>query len=295
MQPRKALGKGLASLIPEPVVKKAVEELTGTRHAQLVPIDSVIPNRLQPRQNFTDDALESLSRSIKEHGIIQPLIVTPAVSGRYELIAGERRLRAARMAGISEVPVVVKEADPETMLEWALIENVQREDLNPIEEAQAYKDLIEEFDFTQDEVADKVAKSRSHVANVLRLLFLPKVIQEDLIIGRLTAGHARALLSISDLQEQLKLREEILQQKLSVRDVEKLIHARTNKDAADPASKKKKIDLSPQLKAVVEEMTKELGTKVRLIPAKNNKGGQLIVEYYSVQDLNRVFRKIVKE
>lgn len=242
---------------------------------------------------FAEDALNELAESIKINGIIQPLVVTPAVSGRYELIAGERRLRASKIAGLGEVPVMIKEADPETMLELALVENLQREDLNQIEEALAYKELMESFEYTQEEVADKVSKSRPHVANCLRLLYLPKVIQEDVSVGRLSPGHARALLAVSDLQEQLRIRESILQSKLTVRDVERLIQELLKGKPGRGKSGKRKMELSPQMKAVVNEMTQELGTKVKVIPKRNNKGGQMIIEYYSVQDLNRIYKRIV--
>lgn len=291
MQPRKALGKGLASLIPsEPAVT-----LNKDAHPPVntVDIDSVIPNRLQPRKKFSEDALKDLSASIKVNGIIQPIVVTSEVNGRYELIAGERRLRAAKMAGLSRVPVIIKDADPEAMLEIALVENIQREDLNAMEEATAYKELVETFSYTQEEVADKVAKSRSHVANSLRLLFLPKVIQEDVVVGRLSPGHARALLAVSDLQEQLKVRESVLNHSLTVRDVERLIQETLKGNPSKGKLKKKRVELSPQMRAVLEELTRELGTKVNLLPARNNKGGKIVIDYYSVQDLNRIYRKVI--
>lgn len=293
MQQRKALGKGLASLIPsEPeIVKKDNDHLP----FEMVSVDAIVPNRMQPRRDFPEESLKELAESIKANGIVQPLIVTPAVGGRYELIAGERRWRAARLAGLDRVPVIVKEADPETMLELALVENIQREDLNPIEEAQAYKEMIDSFDYTQEDVADKVSKSRPHVANTLRLLFLPKVIQEDVVLGRLSQGHARALLAVSDLQEQLKIREHILHSNLTVRDVERFIQDVLKGRSSQGKTKKRKVEISPQMKAVLDEMTQELGTKVRILPNKRNKGGQLIIEYYSVQDLNRIYRRIVSD
>lgn len=291
MQPRRALGKGLASLIPSEVNerKKGDEQ----KSIQEIDVNAIIPNRLQPRRNFSEESLKELSESIRIKGIVQPLIVTPPVNGRYELIAGERRHRAAIMAGLEKVPVVIMDADPEAMLELAIIENIQREDLNSIEEAMAYKELIETFDFTQEEVADKVCKSRPHVANCLRLLFLPKVIQEDIVVGRLSPGHARALLAVSDLQEQLKIRETILNSRLTVRDVEKLIQDALAAKPGAGKDKKKAVELSPQMKAVLNEMTQTLGTKVKIMPHKNNKGGRIVLEYYSLQDLNRIYNRIV--
>jgi ParB family chromosome partitioning protein len=291
MQSRKALGKGLASLIPsEPVVQTTSE---GGASLLTANVDCIVPNRAQPRRKFSEEALAELATSIKENGIIQPLVVTPAVAGRYELIVGERRLRASKMAGLTEVPIIIKEADPETMLELALIENIQREDLNPIEEAIAYKDLMEAFNYTQEEVAGKVSKSRPHVANYVRLLHLPRVIQEDVEVGRLSPGHARALLAVADLQEQLRIRESILHSKLTVRDVERLIQETIKGGAGKGKSKKKKLELSPQMKAVLNEMIHALGTKVKIVPGRNNKGGHLIIDYYSVQDLNRIYKKMV--
>lgn len=291
MQARKALGKGLASLIPGE--SEAIKSDNTTFVSEnMVDIDYIIPNRSQPRKEFSDDSLKELAESIKTNGIIQPLIVTPAVGGRYELIAGERRLRAARLAGLEKVPVVVRQAEPEAMLELAIIENVQREDLNPIEEALAYKDLLNQFNYTQEEVADKVGKSRPYVANSLRLLGLPKVIQEDVILGRLTPGHARALLAISNIQEQLRVRESILHSRLTVRDVEELIQNILSGTSEKNKTNKKQNELSPQLKSVVDDMTNRLGTKVNLVPYKNNKGGKVIIEYYSAQDLNRIYQKI---
>lgn len=289
MQARKALGKGLASLIPTEAVMVSNEK------GSEVDIDLIIPNRMQPRHDFSEDALENLANSIKQKGIIQPLVVAPPVSGRYELIAGERRLRAAKMAGLARVPVVVKEVNAESMLELALIENIQRENLNPIEEALAYQELIDEFGYTQDEVSEKLSKSRPHIANTLRLLQLPKVVQEDVIVGRLTAGHARALLVITDIQELLRIRESILQGGLSVREVETLIQDRTKKDGRIAKNKKKRVELSPQMTAVIEELTQELGTKVRVNPTKNNKGGHIVIQYYSLQDFNRIFTRIIEK
>lgn len=292
MQQRKALGKGLASLIPSEPEQKIVSPQRDSIPYEIVDISSIVPNRFQPRGDFSEESLKELAESIRTNGIIQPLLVTKAVSGRFELIAGERRWRAAKIAGLKEVPVIVKEADRELMLELAIVENIQREDLNPIEEARAYKELIESFDYTQEEVSDKVSKSRPHIANTIRLLFLPKVIQEDVVLGRMSQGHARALLAVSDLQEQLKIREKILHSKSNVRDVERFIQEMLGKKP-EGARKKKRADISPQLMAVQNEMTQELGTKVAIIPNKKNKGGQIVIDYFSVQDLNRVYKKII--
>lgn len=289
MQQRKALGKGLASLIP--TVSVSVPESQADSGAMMVPIASIVPNRQQPRTFFDDERLEELAASIRLHGVIQPLVVRSSMGDRYELIAGERRWRAARIAGLSEVPVIIKQIDDEVSLELAIIENIQREDLNAIEEAKGYQALVDQFDYTQDEAAEKVGKSRAAVANALRLLHLPKVIQDDVMQGRMHAGHARALLVITDLQEQLTLRERILHQQLTVRDVEVMVQERRGRSRS--VSRGKQPVLTPQLRLIVDEMTKILGTKVILRP-RGEKGGTCQIEYYSLQDLDRVYRRIVK-
>lgn len=311
MLPRKALGKGLASLIPAmpmatrsasvPVV--VVEEegaavvASKKNFAQIVSIDLIVPNHLQPRKHFNEEALEDLANSIRVHGIIQPIVVCPLPNGRYELIAGERRWRASKKAGLTEVPVVLKNADDEGMLEMAIIENIQREDLDPLEEATAYQELMKQFGYSQEQVADKVGKSRPAVANSLRLLNLPKVIQEDIATNRLTAGHARALLSLETLQDQLTIREQVLRSQLTVRDVERLVQFRMNRgpkveegEKAAPGSK----PLTPQWKQVQEDLTMALGTKVILQPNADMKGGKIVVEFYSTQDLSRIHDLIIE-
>lgn len=289
MQQRKVLGKGLASLIPS--FHPATPESTGAEGVLKVPIDAIVPNRQQPRTVFDEERIEELSASIRIHGVIQPLLVRPSLGDRFELVAGERRWRAARKAGLTEVPVIVKQIDDGELLELAVIENIQREDLNAIEEAKAYQALIDQFDYSQDEVAEKLGKSRAAVANMLRLLHLPKVIQEDVVQGRMSAGHARALLVVEDLQEQLTLRERILHMQLSVRHIERIIQERRGRGRVSLRSKTQ--HLTPQLRLIVEEITKILGTKVTLRPV-GEKGGDLTIEYYSLQDLDRIYRRIVK-
>lgn len=255
-------------------------------------------NRQQPRSVFDETAIEDLAASIRACGIIQPLIVTPsnAVGDRYELIAGERRLRAARLAGLTEVPVIVrKEVSTEELLELAIIENLQREDLNPIEEAKAFHSMIEQCDYTQDDVAKKLGKSRSYIANSLRLLQLPKVVQDDVVQGRMDMGHARALLSLNGLQEQLTVREQILQSQLTVRDVERMVQARTGRTSEKKISPSNTEDaLSPQMRYIIDEMRQAIGTKVILRP-RSAKSGAVVIEYYSLQDLDRIYRKIASK
>ncbi len=297
MLQRKALGRGLDSLIPK-TPAAAVQDVAAEAEARTpstplsVPVDAISPNRHQPRQVFDEERIRDLAESIKERGIIQPLIVSESSGGRYELIAGERRLRAARMLGLVDVPVIIKNnVDEEGMLALALIENIQREDLGCIEESKALRELVEQFNYSQEEIAAKVGKSRSHVANSLRLLKLPQVVQDDLTAGRYSAGHARALLSLPNSHEQLKMREILLKSVPSVRDVERMVEERGK--ATGVSRKRKEVaSLSPQIAQVVGEMVQALGTKVRL-KTRAKGAGQVVIEYYSAQDLDRIYRRIV--
>jgi ParB family transcriptional regulator, chromosome partitioning protein len=303
MEQRKALGKGLASLLPSKqsktsndsgVVSSGGDFRRGDRNPMvtMLSIGTIVANRQQPRTEFDDGAINELASSIKKSGVIQPIIVTESsVDGRYELIAGERRLRASRIAGLTMVPVVIRQnVDEEALLQLAIVENVQREDLNAIEEAKGYQSLIDQFDYTTKQVAEVVGKAQPAVINTMRLLKLPKAIQDDVISGRMSAGHARALLAIDDKQEQLTLRDQVLQAQLSVRRVEQLVQARRGKATRERPTREEKA-LSPQLRHVIDEMTKHLGLKVRLQP-KNEKSGTLQIEYYSLQDLDRIYRTV---
>ncbi|MFA4874964.1 MAG: ParB/RepB/Spo0J family partition protein [bacterium] len=281
---KRGLGRGLESLLPPPITSEA-EEGSGYR---AVPIDSIIPNRQQPRTVFDEEKLRELSASIREQGLIQPLAVSRLSDGRYELIAGERRLRASRMAGLEEVPVVIREVDSEGMLALSIIENIQREDLNPIEEANAYQELMGQFNHTQDDVAKKVGKSRVAVANCVRLLRLPRVVQDDVASGRYSAGHARAILAVEGLHEQLKVRERIIREMPTVRDVEKMVQALSGNGKK---TARKGTALTPQMNELCERMKQSLGTKVALAPGGN--GGRITIEYYSPQDLDRIFSRII--
>lgn len=292
MEPRKALGKGLASLIPnKPEQAETTNSLEKSNFIE-VDISLIIPNRLQPRKKFDEDSLAELAESILANGLIQPLVVTAPINGRYELIAGERRLRASKIANLTQVPVIIKEATPDVMLEFAILENIQREDLNPIDEARAYKELSAKFAYTQEDIANKMSKSRPYIANLLRLLTLPVVIQEDVLLGRLSAGHAKAMLSITDLQELLHIREQVLHSEMTVRDVENLVKNKKESKKVKQGTPKKEKELSTQLKKIIEDMKQELGTKIRLTANKKNEGGQIIIDYYSIQDLNRIYNKI---
>ena len=291
MAVKKGLGKGLDSLITNKV-EKPVEAKTGAKvdkenGAVLMNITKVEPNREQPRKKFDEDALLELSESIKQFGVLQPLLVQER-DDYYEIIAGERRWRAAKLAGVKEVPVIIKKLTEQEIMEISLIENIQREDLNPIEEAQAYKRLLTEFNLKQDEVAERVSKSRTAVTNAMRLLKLNDKVQQMLIDEMLTTGHARALLAIEDQDKQYDIAQRIFDEKLSVRDTEKLVKNLQN-EKTDPAVSTKKID--PQLEAIYrdleEQMKSILGTKVFINP-KDDKKGKLEIEYYSQQELDRI-------
>ena len=250
-------------------------------------INKVEPNRDQPRKKFDEDALVELSESIKQFGILQPLLVQKR-KDYYEIIAGERRWRAAKIAGVKEVPVIIKELTDQEIMEISLIENIQREDLNPIEEALAYKRLLEEFNLKQDEVAERVSKSRSAVTNAIRLLKLNDKVQQMVIDEMLTTGHARALLSIEDEEQQYSIAQKIFDEKLSVRDTEKLVKNIQNQKKTEDSVPKK---LDPKLEAIYQDLEEQmkviLGTKV-IINHKDEKRGKLEIEYYSQDELDRI-------
>ena len=291
MAVKKGLGKGLDSLITNKVEKPVEPKIEGNvenaNGAILMNINKVEPNREQPRKKFDEDALLELSESIKQFGVLQPLLVTQR-DDYYEIIAGERRWRAAKLAGVKEVPVIVKKLTEQEIMIISLLENIQREDLNPIEEAQGYKRLIEEFNLKQDEVAEQVSKSRTAVTNAMRLLKLNEKVQQMLIDEMLTTGHARALLAIEDQEKQYEIAQRIFDEKLSVRDTEKLVKNIHNEKPDSPAAANK---IDPQLLAVYrdleEQMKSVLGTKVFINP-KDNKKGKLEIEYYSQDELDRI-------
>ena len=298
------LGRGLDALIPNKAGGTSKETVKRTRSTgkkekteaqekpaaeRLVKISSVEPNLNQPRRHFDEDALMELSESIKQYGVLQPLLVSDK-KDYFEIIAGERRWRAAKMAGLKEVPVVVKEFTDQEIVEISLIENIQREDLNPIEEAMAYKRLMEEFHLKQDEIADRVAKSRTAVTNSMRLLKLTSKVQEMVIADMISAGHARALLGISDETFQENTAMKVFDEKLSVRETEKLVRKLLQDD---DTSKKKEKD--PVLSAIyadlADQMKRIFGTKVE-IHQKNDQKGKIEIEYYSQDELNRLVELI---
>lgn len=289
-EPRKALGRGLASLI-SPVVSTVIKEGERGETLKKIPIDLIFANREQPRLTFDNEGIQELALSIKKDGILQPIVVAPAAEGRFEVIAGERRLRAARMAGLTEVPVTIRTASGEKMLELALVENIQREDLNPMEEARGYQSLVDRFQLSHADIAERVGKSREHVANASRLLKLPKQVQEDVAAGRISAGHARALLALPSLQDQLYFHERILNESLSVRDVERMVRERGGVRKIIRRNSKK--NLSPQIKLLLDDLEKAVGTKVRLQMSAVEGRGAISIDYYSWQDLDRIYRKII--
>ncbi len=250
-----------------------------------LPIEQIEPNRAQPRKNFDEDALQELADSIRQFGVIQPLIVTKK-DDYYEIIAGERRWRASRMAGLKKIPVIVKDYTDREVMEISLIENIQREDLNPIEEAMAYKNLMEEYDLRQDEVAQRVSRSRASIANSVRLLNLDERVQQMVISDMLSTGHARALLAVSDPELQYTMAQRVFDEKMSVRDVERMVRRQQKGPAAE-----KRPAVSDTLLAVYasmeETMKSALGTKVSIAP-KNAQKGKIEIEYYSSDDLDRL-------
>ncbi|MFZ4507974.1 MAG: ParB/RepB/Spo0J family partition protein [Fimbriimonas sp.] len=270
---RRALGKGLSQLIADQFEGGPSE----------VPLDAIEPNLRQPRRHFDAAALEDLASSIRQHGVIQPLLVRPLTEGRYELIAGERRLRAAKIAGLTVVPVIVRSAGNQNSLELALIENLQREDIGPVECALAYRRLIDEFGITQEQAADKVGKSRTAVANTLRLLKLPAKILDGLAEGKITEGHARALLGIPNEAHQLVVYDAILERNLTVREVERLAQATPREK---PVKAKDTAKLDPNMRALQELLSTTLGSPTRILPGEV--GGKLQIEYYSDEDLQRI-------
>ena len=295
----RGLGKGLDSLIPSAAVESKKKEVKNDSvevpksenkgPETIVKITKVEPNRKQPRKNFDEDALQELADSIKQFGLLQPILVQDR-KDYYEIIAGERRWRAAKLAGLKEVPVIIREYTEKEIVEISLIENIQREDLNPIEEAQAYKRLLEEFNMKQDEVAERISKSRSAVTNSIRLLKLSNEVQQMLIDDMITTGHARALLSIEDKELQYSLAQRIFDEKLSVRDVEKIM-----KSLQKPTKPKKMSDKT--LMAIYQDIEEKLKTKLSTkvsVTSKGDGAGRIEIEFYNHEDLDRILDMIGK-
>lgn len=274
---KKGLGKGLGALIPE--IAREEENI------QEISIKEIRVNQNQPRKHFDEKKIEELAESIKQHGVLQPVILRKKTAG-YELVAGERRWRAAQKAGIEKIPAIVKELSDLDVMEIALIENLQREDLSPLEEAEAYKKLIEEFGMTQEELSKRVGKSRSQIANTVRLLNLDDEIKEMIIEEKLTAGHARALLAIEDKKERLKMAEKISKENMSVRQIEEAVKKKTDK------KEKKREEINPAIIDVSEKLQTTLGTRVKI--KGTEKRGKIEIEYYSADELERILETIIK-
>ncbi len=275
---KKALGTGLKAFIPE-----EYGILKDEAYAEL-DIEQIKPNTLQPRQKFDKESIDELARSIKESGVLQPIIVAP--DGKtYKIIVGERRWRAAQKAGLKKIPSLIRPMPKTQQLETSLVENLQREDLNPLEIALSYQKLIQELNYTQQETAEKVGKDRTSVANYLRLLKLPKEIQDNLAAGNISMGHARALLSLEGSELQISLYRQIIQENLSVRAVEKLIHKHKK---SPPSQKHRKADAD--LMALQEDFIRLLGTKISI--SGNQNKGIIKIHYFSMDDLNRIYEKI---
>jgi ParB family transcriptional regulator, chromosome partitioning protein len=283
MAQRNALGRGLNALLGTPDLE--------TDQLREIDTDRIIPNSHQPRKNFDEDALNELANSIREHGIVQPIVVRPLEDGFFQLIAGERRWRASQRAGLARLPAVVRDAAEDSALELALIENLQREDLNPMEEAQAYERLITDFGLTQEDVARRVGKNRATIANMLRLLRLPPEVQQWLRENRLTTGHAKALLSLSDLDAILDSAKKIIQGNYSVRQAEALVARHANNSLKDdPAGDRGAVD--PNVKAAIHALEQALGTKVTV--QESGGKGRIELHFFSFEEMNRLYEGLLR-
>jgi len=276
---RKALGRGFSALFPDTVIE---EENRGLFYC---PIESISPNPHQSRQSFGESELAELAQSIKEKGVIQPILVTKTKDG-FQLIAGERRWRAAQKAGLDKIPALIRDVSPAEALQIALIENIQRQDLNPIEEAAAYQELLQEFNFTQEALSARIGKNRTTIANFLRLLKLPDDVQRDLIDGRLSAGHARVLVSIDSPSTQRKIRDLVIKRSLSVRQTEAL----AKRFLASKKSEAIRDEIDSYLESLVNNLQSSLGTKVAI--ERKGKKGRIIIEFYSDDELGRLVERL---
>lgn len=289
MNKKRGLGKGLEALIPPAAASRQVSPEVQAGAVE-VPIDQIRPNPHQPRQVMNQEQLQELANSIIAHGLIQPLIVT-GTGPTYQLIAGERRWRACQLAGFTKVPVIIKESSPQQMLELAIVENIQRADLNPLEEAEAYAQLMSEFGLTQEAVAERVGKSRTAVANILRLLHLPDEAKRSLASGEISEGHARALLSLKKQRDQLNLLATVINRNLNVRQTEALARQLLT---GDEAAKPKRPTLTPHDKAMLAKFESKLSTRVELNRTEDNTG-KLVIHFYSQEELQNIFNAILGE
>ncbi|MFA7170358.1 MAG: ParB/RepB/Spo0J family partition protein [Candidatus Paceibacterota bacterium] len=293
MMKKSSLGTGLSSLIPEKTKRVNTDGGMSLNHESEVvrlPVDEIIPNPNQPRYFFDGDNLKDLAESIREHGVVQPIIVTKLSNGKYELIAGERRLRASKLIGKREIPAIIREADNQEKLELAIIENIQRHDLNPIEEAKAYKRLKDEFSLTQEEISKKMGKGRVVIANTMRLLELPIEIQRGVIEKKITEGHARAILGLDNPEKQRALYELILKAKMTVREVENKV-----REITVPSHKRKIFEniSDPELQEVENRLQQSLGTKVQV--RKRGSAGRILIDFFSEEDFDKIKKILLSE
>ncbi len=299
---KKALGRGLSALIPDTyanqlkvkeIPKKSEETNTQPQATvaesamRMMPISMLLPNLDQPRRHFSAEGIDELAASIKEKGILQPIIVKKTAENQYMIICGERRFRASMLCGLEQVPVVVKDVAQDDLLEWALIENIQREDLSPLEEAEAYCRLAEERMLTQDEIAKRVGKDRSTVANMMRLVRLPMEVQTFMKAGQLSSGHARAILGLLTPEHQRQLAKRIVEENLSVRQVETIV----NRSNAHKRKAKTARNLGPEIIDLEVRLSQHFGTQVKIFPKKNQKQGRIEIRYFSLDDLDRILQK----
>ncbi len=278
---RRALGRGLNALLSD-------KSTTSSEEFTEIEIDLVEPNHLQPRTYFDEAQLEELAQSIKLNGVVQPILARRITGGRYQLVTGERRWRAAQQAGVKRIPAIIREIPDEKMLELALIENIQRQELNAIEEAHAYKKLIDTLGLTQEAVAQRVGRDRTFITNYLRLLRLPQDIQLLVEVNKISMGHARALLGVDDSEIQRKIARNIVERELSVRETERVVKQTINGIISN-TNKSQKITFDANLRAAEDKLRRRLGTKVRVLPNTKGKGGKIELHYYNDDDLNRLY------
>jgi ParB family transcriptional regulator, chromosome partitioning protein len=302
---RRALGKGISTLLSPREAASGLQQVPAATAAhaewpehfedfQSIPLEHLRPNQEQPREAFDAGKLEELAQSIQANGLIQPITVRKEDNGTFTIIAGERRWRAARLAGLKEIPALVRSVEQSRVLELALVENLQREDLNPVETATAFQRLASEHGLSHEEIAERTGKDRSTITNFLRLLKLAPLVLNELTRGNISVGHARALLNISDADAQMNACQRIVSNQLSVRETERLVKSLTKFWQNTPAQESTEKKLDPNIRAALDEMAAVLGTRVRLIP-KAGAGGRLEIEYYSKDDLDRIYSTIVKQ
>jgi len=283
---RRALGRGLSALLPD-------TQVTANEELSEIDIDLIEPNSLQPRTNFDNEQLENLAQSIRANGIIQPLLVRRLDEGRYQLIAGERRWRAAQKAELQRVPAIIRDIPDDKILELALIENIQRQELNPIEEAQAYKKLIDTLGLTQEMVAQRVGRDRTFITNYIRLLRLPEDIQRLVEQEKISMGHARALLGVDDVEIQRKIAQNVIDQALSVRETERAIRKIIEGASASASTVKTQPQDDANIRAAESKLRRKFSSQVRIINNQNGEGGKIEIEFYSENDLQRVYQLLL--